>query len=268
MTEQSVQEIHEFMGQYGRLYLDLQQARIAMNNRIKAIERHHNMDKPQVVLQVELASKELRLCLDRSELEEGRVQRMLERIAKEHPLADWVAGTRGFGYQSLSLLVAIAGPLDLFPTVSKLWKYMGMSVDDGHAPKRQRGARIHYSPQGRVFCHQLGESIVKVGGPYRVKYDDRKAKVSLRQRVGPSECPFGQSHKDADGKVMKCVAAHIHNDAMRYAVKCLLRDLWVEWHRVLGSQAIDRLESNPRMPATSTYTMTTVPSGLIAAGME
>jgi hypothetical protein len=51
---------------------------------------------------------------------------------------------------------------------------------------------------------------------------------------------MGQVHKDKGNKVLACVkvngdgaetSAHLHNAAMRVAVKEMLKDMWVEWHR-------------------------------------
>ena len=84
------------------------------------------------------------------------------------------------------------------------------------------------------MCFLIGEAIVKVGkgGPYRVAYDAKYAEYLARPRTGPSECPFGQVH--GTGKPVKCPpTGHVHNAAMRYAVKCLLRDMWVEWRHVV-----------------------------------
>ncbi len=145
-------------------------------------------------------------------------------------------------------LLGVTGNIDRFPTVSKLWKYLGLHVVDGHAPKREKGvAWTHtnctfahsltckpdcktdhhpscvpggignaYAPQGRVVCHQIGEAIVKVGGdgPYRRAYDQKKAYYEAERQ--------------------EWTQARRHNAAMRYAVKELVKALWIEWHTRRG----------------------------------
>ena len=130
---------------------------------------------------------------------------------------------------------------------------MGLHVQNGHAPKREKGVKGNYAPQGRVVAHQIGDSIVKLGhGRYRELYDSKKAEYLARPRLGESGCPIGQVHKDKGGKVLQCVkangegetSAHLHNAAMRYAVKELIKDMWVEWQR----RAISRLASIGGVP--------------------
>jgi len=134
---------------------------------------------------------------------------------------------------------------------------------NGMAPKREKGKSFvptrdgvpgtAYSPRGRVICHQIAEAIVKqtdskpdakvvrTCSPYRVLYDVKKAQYQSNAgnhvRRGPSNCPFGQTHKDAGGAVIACGDGHAHAAAMRYAVKCLLRDMWVEWQHTMPARA-------------------------------
>ena len=64
---------------------------------------------------------------------------------------------------------------------------------------------------------------------------------------------MGQEHRDKSGKVLQCVkeegtSAHLHNDALRVAVKELLKDLWVEWHRRRATQQVGSIA---RLPAAA-----------------
>jgi hypothetical protein len=153
-----------------------------------------------------------------------------------------VKAQRGLGLPGFARLVGITGPLDRFATVSKLWAYLGLAVVDGCAPRRVKGQKLRYSPAGRVLCHQLGESIVKMGrgGEYRTVYDAKRADYLARERSGPSGCPTGAVHKTKTGAIVACVkagevgetSAHIHAMARRYAVKRLLRRMWIAWRRM------------------------------------
>jgi hypothetical protein len=222
--------LHAQIAHHARQYLDLQKLRIATNNRIKKLEARY----PDDALFLDLAGGQMGALTGALADKERTLAHALERYARQHPLASWVQQARGIGLLGFALLLGVTGPLDQFATPAKLWKYVGMDVrPDGRAPRKQRGQKLGYAPQGRVLCHQLGESIVKVGagGPYRAAYDTKKADYLARPRTGPSECPFGQTHAEASGAIIKCGLAHAHNAAMRYATKRLLRDLWVEWHR-------------------------------------
>lgn len=221
--------LHTQLGHIARQYLDVQRVRIACGNRDKRLVR--DFGEFEALWSGIAAGEDYGSALQRSE---RILASRLERLVQKHFMADWVKATRGLGPLGFGLLIGVTGTLNYFPTVSKLWRYLGQSVEsDGRAPRRKRGEKMHYSPQGRVLCHQIGDAIVKVGagGPYRTAYDSKKAEYLLRERTGPSACPFGQEHKDKSGKVIACGDAHAHNAAMRKAVKDLLKDLWVEWHR-------------------------------------
>ena len=249
-SELPIAETHALMGHYARMLLDIQKLRVAMGNRIGAAERDGL--PPEYV-------EPLRLQVEAIEKSERAVNGQLEKLSKKHPMRDFISDTPGIGLAGFARLLGIVGPLDRFPTPSHLWSYLGMSVVDGHAPKRAKGQKAKWSPAGRVLCHQLGDSIVKLGrGAYREAYDRKKAEYLARERTGPSGCPFGQEHrahdrvavvmetgavwerKTGDDKVVRCVkqadgketSAHCHSAAMRYAVKLLLKDLWCEWRDV------------------------------------
>jgi hypothetical protein len=168
-------------------------------------------------------------------------------------MAPWIAEQRGIGLPGFARLLGVTGDISRFPTVSKLWKYLGLHVVDGRAPKREKGVPwthtdckfqhlltcpadcktdhhpncvpggvgTAYAPQGRVVCHQIGDAIVKMGGggPYRRAYDEKKAYYE-------AERP-------------DWTQARRHNAAARYAVKELVKNLWIEWHTRRGQGAGD-----------------------------
>lgn len=195
------------MGHYARQHADVQKGRLAAANRVGAMEREG------LGVQWTLPMRAQR---DGLEALEDAIDRQLTRLVKQHPMAPWIAAeAKGLSERSFALLFGVTGPLDRFATVAKLWKYLGLHVVDGAAPRRARGQKLGYSLAGRTRCYIIGDSIVKVGkgGKYREAYDRKKA-------------DYHAAHSDwSDG--------HCHNAAMRYAVKCLIRDMWVEWRRVV-----------------------------------
>jgi len=239
--------LHSLLGHYARLLWDIQKLRIQVGNRIGAMERDG--------LPVEATAPHLE-TQKTLEAQERGIERQLARLAKQHIMADWVEACPGLGYGGFARIVGVTGDFMLFPNVAKVWAYMGMHVINGHAPKREKGVKGNWSPQGRVVAHQIGDSIVKLGrGRYREMYDSKKAEYLARPRLGDSGCPMmGQVHKDKTGKVLACVkpgengnetSAHLHNAAMRVAVKELLKDMWVEWHR----RATVELKPSAALPA-------------------
>lgn len=206
-------ELHSLMGHYAHQLLDIQKVRVAMGNRLDAMdrggvpERHRNVATEQM-----LALQKAEHALDLH----------LARLARKHFMRSWIDQAPGIRLQGFGRLMGITGSLDRFPKVAKLWKYLGLAVEDGHAPRRQKGVSFvrttlevkgnAYSPQGKVLCHQLGKSIVRARrGPYRAAYDRKKAYYE-QERPG-----WTQGHR--------------HNAAMRYAVKELIKEMWLEWMR-------------------------------------
>lgn len=215
--------LHAMIGHYARLLWDMQKTRVAMGNRVSAMERD-DIDK-EWRLPAEKIVKDLKAV-------ESGVNRQLESLMKRHPLREWIERTPGIGLGGIARVLGVTGSLDNFPNVAKLWAYLGMHVVNGAAPKRKRGEKANWSADGRKVCYQLADAIVKQrNSPYRAFYDAKKAEYLGRERAGASECPFGQVHKNKEGKVIKCGLAHAHNAAMRYAVKEMLKEMWVEWRR-------------------------------------
>lgn len=237
MEESDLETLHAMLGHYARMLLDLQKSRISMGNRVDAMEREGL--HPAHMLAAETAESAM-------EQAETRLKNDLTKLAKRHPMADWIAAQRGIGLTGFALLLGTTGSLDRFPSVSKLWKYLGLHVTpEGIAPKKKKGeAWTHtncaggthlrtckpacktdhhpnctpdgigtaYAAQGRVLCYQLGEAIVKVGGdgPYRAAYDRKKAQYEADRTDWPQ--------------------IRRHRAAMRYAVKTLIKEMWIEWH--------------------------------------
>jgi hypothetical protein len=243
LDDADIDRIHALLSHYARQLWDLQKERIGAGNRVAALERDGLGDYAEPARAVVAQYEEI----------EKSIERVLVREAKRHFMADWISAQRGIGLPGFARLLGVTGNIDRFPTVSKLWKYLGLHVVDGHAPKRVKGESwTHtdctfghlltckegcttdhhpncvpggignaYAPQGRVVCHQLGEAIVKVGagGPYRRAYDQKKAYYE-------SERP-------------DWTQARRHNAAMRYAVKELVKNLWIEWHTRRGQGGPD-----------------------------
>lgn len=238
LESEDLARLHSLLGHFARQLWDVQQQRIMAGNRVAAMERDGLGDyaEPARAIVTEYAAIE------------KAIDRELSKLVKRHFMADWIAAQRGIGLPGFARLLGVTGDILRFSTVSKLWKYLGLHVQNGRAPKREKGVPwthtdctfahlltckpdcktdhhpncvpngvgTAYAPQGRVICHQLGEAIVKVGGdgPYRRAYDEKKAYYE-------AERP-------------EWTQAHRHNAAMRYAVKELVKNLWIEWHSRRG----------------------------------
>jgi len=228
--------LHALLGHYARQLWDMQKSRIGMGNRVDAMERDGL--PAHLVAQADT-------MVDKIEEVEDFLNKRLTTLTRQHFMADWIEAQPGIGLGGFARILGVTGSLDRFATPSKLWKYLGLHVTpEGRAPKRVKGQswthtdcgfkhplkckadckKNHhpdcvpggvgtaYTPQGRVICHQIAESIVKANkGPYRAYYDEKKAYYEAGRP--------------------DWTQARRHNAAMRYAVKCLIRDLWTEWHK-------------------------------------
>lgn len=217
--------LHALLGHYARQLGDVQDIRIALANRLGAMERDGLAEEwrapiSHIVTEVQTIEK--------------AVAKELTSLMKHHPLKPFIEAAPGIGLPGVARLLGIVGSLDRFATVQKLWAYLGLHVVDGRAPRRRRGETANWNQAGRKHCYVLSECIVKVGrGKYRQAYDRKKVDYLARQRTGPSNCPFGQTHLNKDKKPIECGLGHAHNAAMRYAIKIFLRDLWSEWQRLI-----------------------------------
>jgi hypothetical protein len=236
----SLADIHLALRHSARALLDLKKARVALQLQTKALTRapeHGGIGMHEL----QAMATGLPTALDGMDAVETAFERHLVKMVKQHFMAEWIASVPGAGLPTFALLLGLTGPLDRFANPGKLWAYCGLAVGpNGMAPRRRKGVGmpvgegngLSFSPQARVICFQIGECFVKQRkSPYRALYDQKKAEYLARERVGSSECPFGQEHKDRNGKVVKCGLAHADTAARRYAVKRYLRDLWAEWHR-------------------------------------
>jgi len=66
------------------------------------------------------------------------------------------------------------------PSISSLWRYFGLDVVDGKAPKRRRGEKIGYKPRLRTLAWKITDSFVKQRTPYYRDVYDKEKERQLR----------------------------------------------------------------------------------------
>lgn len=179
--------------------------------------------------------------IDAFDIQIKAIEKKMISLASELPVAAWVEADeqRGFGMKSLAIVIGEAGNLSNYPNPAKLWRRMGC------APFTSRGktlmgatwksgkqgkltaeewAEFGYSPRRRSIAYLIGENLQKqngpqeskgdrpafAGGPYRQRYDVKKAEFALRH---PDDKPL-----------------HSHLHGMLLAAKLLLKNLWIEWN--------------------------------------
>ena len=265
----------------GRIRFDFQQGRVAEGNHLKAMLRKFQGTKETPPrwrvdpLVVEAFTHSYRVAFDALKEGEKEISTRLRGHVRAHPVARaFVDGHRGIGYEGLGMILAFlpGGDLTLFKSPGALWAYCGYGVTaEGRAPKRLRGVSggMNYSPKARTVLYRQAATAMRGTGPYRDLYDQARAAVLARPRVGPSECPFGVEHTgferqeevSADGvverrrvddskKVRPCFqpcpgpkrkghetclpgaehSGHVHAHALRIVAKRILKDLWIAFN--------------------------------------
>lgn len=139
--------------------------------------------------------------------ERDRLVRQMWKMAKGTELRAFAEATKGLG-PAVILFAASAPPLDGFRTVSSLWRYCGLNVHEGAAPKPKRGQKLGYSPRLQAYAIiRLADPCIKcTAGPFRSVYDARR------------------EHTEATHP--EWTKAHSYADARRVLAKAILRDVW------------------------------------------
>lgn len=192
----------------------------------------------------------------------------VREVVKGSHLDTWVRNTHGLG-TGLWLLLGSMPPLDEFKGPAGVWKYSGLHVEGGTAVRPRGGEQLGFAPFRRAYAiKRIAEPVIKVGGPYRRSYDDRRASTMethppMLDANGDLLHPDCESCQKAIEKTaslrqersftrerkapsLDCSAlggvhwtdGHRHADGLRITAKAVLLDAW----RVANGQ-------EPRVPS-------------------
>ena len=103
------------------LYYDLQKSRIALENRLRAINQ-------QTSHQSQEEAKVLSSVLDDVVRMEKSIPKAFEAYVVNTPVWPWLSGVKGIGVILAANLVSIYGDCSKFDTISKMWAYTGLHV--------------------------------------------------------------------------------------------------------------------------------------------
>lgn len=108
---------------------------------------------------------------------------------------------------------------DCCPTVSSLWYYAGLGVDNstGRSVRKEKGKKANWSHflKTKVVGVLAGSFLVrKFNSPYRVLYDNRRNRMTSMKACKSDN--------------------HYHRDAVRPMMKTFLFDLWKAWRTLEG----------------------------------
>jgi hypothetical protein len=228
---------------------DIEASRIAAQNRLRSLTEVWQHDGVTYGKGLSKTLPEVAVLAGHVEglqrLEHG-LELAVGRAMRAHPLGPWVKRTVGVGEkQGARLLAAIGDPASR-STVSQLWAYCGLHVvhpaaqsasdaqgrnGGGVAPTHKRGVKSNWNSTAKSRAFLVAESCIKQRhSPYRPVYDDGRAKYA--DSVHNHPCPqCGPKGKPAAvGSPLSL--GHQHARAMRLVSKAILRDLWVEAHKL------------------------------------
>lgn len=189
-------------------YYDTQDRRIEVENQIRSIEQG-KAEGDNIFLQESVLAR-LKL------IEEDTEKRMLQYL-KEYPIyREFLKEVKGVGPIISAGLISWIEKPDKFATMSKLWCYAGLAVDQetGKAVKRTKGQKINWNPRMKVLCWKIGEAFVKTKGPGRQLYEESRTMYDTK---------FPDESK-----------GHQYAMAKRRAVKIFLGALYMKWREMEG----------------------------------
>lgn len=234
-------------------YYALQKERIQTVLRIKALERSGVAKSRAADLHEHLDRELLRI-------EKWTADKVEDSLEGNDIYNAWLRHVPGVGPMLAGGLISVIDPVSEVEKPSSLWKYAGLHVVDGKAPRRKRGQKVAWNPFFRTLCWKLGESFVKAGGYYRKVYDKARAKEDSRapfkvpvedaqgyllaENVGSIKkgemigreniSKFRKQAKGRDDVLVTLTDMHKFNRAKRKAVKLFIAHLWAIWRDLEG----------------------------------
>lgn len=234
-------------------YYALQKERIQTVLRIKALERSGVAKSRAADLHEHLDKELLRI----EKWIGGKIE---DRLEGNDIYNAWLRHVPGVGPILAAGLISVIDPISEVEKPSSLWRFAGLHVIDGKAPKRKKGQKVDWNPFFRTMCWKLGDSFVKAGGYYRKVYDrarqieDHRAPFRvpvedaqgylLAENVGNIKKGemigrenFSKFRKQAKGRkdvLVTLTDLHKYNRAKRKAVKLFISHLFAIWRDLEG----------------------------------
>lgn len=134
-------------------------------------------------------------------------EKAMEKLVKELPFHEWSLGIEGLGWKGLVCVAALVGDMSDFPTVSRVWKRLGLAPDECYPRgEKKTGRKIPRSIRGQIYgnifiplalaqfqrCDKETGEIIKPPGPYGELYYRKKAEYLDRGLI--------KAHADALAK--------------------------------------------------------------------
>jgi len=113
----------------------------------------------------------------------------MEFVNNEPIYTEFLQHVKGISGVLSANLIKYFGYCEKAPHISSLWKYSGLAVVDGEAPKLRHGKKIDFNPKCRTLAWKIGDSFIKQRTPiYRKIYDaEKKRQLYLLEKQPPKK---------------------------------------------------------------------------------
>jgi len=102
---------------------------------------------------------------------------MMDFVESEPIYTEFLSKIKGISAVLSANLIKELGYCENAPYISSVWKYFGLHVVNGEAPKRKKGVKLNFNLKLRTLAWKIADSFVKQRTPfYRDIYDKEKAK--------------------------------------------------------------------------------------------
>lgn len=238
MNEEEKQLLKK-VGLLADTYMDVQDMRIRMNNRVRQEEYDEEMKE---------FMKERAKAMQK--IEKDLQKEMLIHLKGIKLYKNWLLYVRGIGSTLAGKMLRYID-FDKAKHVSSLYAYAGLLVDEsGKAMRGKRGQKLNYNPKFKTTLYLVGVSFEKTGRGYRKLYDEfkrqelQKAKLTIDAKDVVNYVSYLYDGKSITKKKAEKIAkeekgeieiertkAHIRMRTMRKVEKVFLAHVFIvhEW---------------------------------------
>lgn len=159
-------------------------------------------------------------CNDLLKIKDKELSVIIKRMAKNNPLVKSATEVYGIGPVTIAYCLCY---IDITKAnhASSLWKYAGLHT--ASHTRYVKGESSGGNKSLRTALYTTAVSQVKLHGPYRVVYDNTKARLEKSEKITQS--------RNTQGKLIECAwkdtkPSHRHGAALRIIMKHFLADYW------------------------------------------
>jgi len=241
----------EYMTILSRTFYAIQKQRIEAGNRIAMNIRDAKLTEEEAELLNAHMGGELKDI-------EKSIEKDIASALKGVPIySQWFKNVTGIGPVIAGGMIGEISDISRFDHISNLWSWSGFGIHNGKADRLTKGQKANWNPNMKVLGWKAGQSFIKVGGYFRLQYEQFK-REEIAKNIGwfaplePKELvgyKFGDTNITSDtvkgfiktakiaGHHEICVCrsdGHVNSRAIRRTIKLFLGLTWMAWREIEG----------------------------------